>query len=166
MGVFFYPWSHGTHKITDLSSGSTFCCSSHLLSESQNEETFLWNSLSSPSSSSSSSLFTPFYFLHPPSPIPLSLSSSPPCHRVCVETQPTVQQMNNLAVCVSSVYRANPSVSRHLSIRACLVIVHPRHTRTHTNAHTQTHTHALLNVHTHAHLCIYMMCKLAHIQIL
>lgn len=84
-----------------------------------------------------------------------------------METQPTVQQMNNLAVCVSSVYRANPSVSRHLSIRACLVIVHPclthTHTQTHADEHPQAHT---FSIHTHTRSHTYMMCRLAHIQFL
>lgn len=101
----------------------------------------------------------------PSSFLPSSLSSSPPPPAgVCVETQPTVQQMNNLAVCVSSVYRANPSVSRHLSIRACLVIVHPCYT--HTQMRIHKHTHTRTHYWRYSHACFYMMSRLAHIQIL
>lgn len=78
-----------------------------------------------------------------------------PCHWVCVNTQPTVQQMNNLAVCVSSVYRANPSVSRHLLIRACLVIVHPCHMHTAMSKRKPAH----IKRHTHTHLCYHMICS-------
>lgn len=111
--------------------------------------------------------FFPFFVfifpIHAPvlSSIPKLLSPQPLCVRLCVcvcaETQPTAQQMNNLAVCVSSVYRANPSVSRHLLIRACLVIVHP--------CHMHTHTHTLMSIHERTHITSDTLVHLYDLQV-
>lgn len=148
-----------THcTISGWSSGNDLCCRSHPLSEFSNEERIILVKLKLLEKHKlplQALFFMLILLIHTPLPPSLLPSTTPPPlslllprHRVCVETQPTVQRMNNLAVCVSSVYRANPSVSRHLSIRACLVIVHPRHTRTQMRIHK--HTHIARRVHTRA----------------